>query len=67
MAIAGFNTYAAAAGTGGSSNHEDLMDLITNISPTETPLFSELAKSPVETTYSKPFGVIKLGYMLETA
>jgi len=50
-AITGFNTYAAAAGTGGSSNREDLMDLITNITPTETPMFSGFAKTPISATY----------------
>lgn len=49
-AIAGFNTYAAAAGTGGSSNHEGLMDILTNISPTDTPMFSEFAKKDVNVT-----------------
>jgi len=53
MAITGFNTYAAAAGTGGSSNREDLMDVITNISPTETPMFSSFAHQDVNATYSE--------------
>jgi hypothetical protein len=54
MAVAGVTTYAVAAGVaGGSGLHEDLMDLIVDISPTETPLFSSLAKSPVESTYTE--------------
>lgn len=46
MAITGFNTYAGADG-----NREDLLDIISNISPTETPMFSRFGKSKASATY----------------
>lgn len=45
MADTALKSYDVAGGTGGSGNHEDLMDLIVNISPIETPMFSEFGKS----------------------
>ncbi len=53
MAATGFETYLASNSDGiGLGNREDLLDLITNISPTATPFFSSVAKgTAVATTH----------------
>ena len=45
-----FETYTEAAGTGGGGMREDLLDVIVNISPTETPMQSAFKKSKAVAT-----------------
>ena len=45
-----FETYTEAAGTGGGGMREDLLDIIVNISPTETPMLSGFKKSKANAT-----------------
>jgi len=45
-----FETYTEAAGTGGGGMREDLLDVIVNISPTETPMLSGFKKSKANAT-----------------
>ncbi len=45
-----FETYTEAAGTGGGGMREDLLDVIVNISPTETPMLSGFKKSKATAT-----------------
>ena len=45
-----FETYTEAAGTGGGGMREDLLDIIVNISPTETPMLSGFKKSKAMAT-----------------
>ena len=46
MAISGFNSYVGTDG-----NREDLLDIISNISPTDTPMFSRFGKTKANATY----------------
>jgi len=50
MSLLTYNEFAAASQVGGSIR-EDLMDFIENLSPTDTPLYSNLSQVAVQAGY----------------